>query len=1075
MSEQWHEETSANLSGGSPRPSESPSALRSAVAIDPRAESGQAPDPLENGRYRFVQLLGGGGFGNVWLGLDMKWSPGREVAIKRLRSDLVRHPDWRAMHSDALAGRLSSPHIAQIYDIVADGDGLAIVMEYVPGLTLKQWIAQNGPLSVEETLRVGRALVHALDEAHGKRVIHRDVKPANVMVAAAPGGGVSGRRIDEKSIKVVDWGLALGVLQWGREEGSAPMVDRSGYGSGDVATQWTPADAQFRFAGTAEYMAPEQYEGRVDRQADIWAFGCLLFECLTGERAFRGRGPELLKRIASAEVEWGELPAETPDRLRSLIDLCLQVEPRRRLREIGSALVFLDDGTPSRPDRTTSWETRDLLPLQPATFVPRADLTASLLAQMEESPLVAISGPLGSGKSWVAVRAARAALDRTDTFGLASGAALVDLVGVTDVKGLGAKLAPLAGEFDGRAESAGDVESLRQRFAPIAARGLLLVLDNADGAMRVLPDFLKGIMAPGLRILVTARRSAVHPGWSVFRVPPLECPPDVALNEGVLSVRALEAYESVQLFAVRAKAARRAFELDAANAPSVAGICRQLGGLPRAIELVASRVGFLTPEEILARLPQIVQPLVESGTGPNAETVVRTVQWAIDSTTDGERLLLERLAVFEGSWTLASVEHVCCDEQLPAGHLHDLLNGLVDLGLVQEETGVVRPRFRVLEFVRDQCRRRLQAPARASELGELRVRHLRRFAELATESPPVDAWGTRVPRAAERLDVDHELADCRAAIVWGLATPSQLEHAVDLAIDMQDHWYLRARYREGIDLLSSLLAAWGDRGDVRQVRLVAAWAKLHWVHDATTSHEGYQRALELQRRRCQAAAPEELAVERLRLARILQNVGLTAQQAGASDALESSRASLDEALAIYAALGNDLGQARTQFTLGLLDFIEGNFDRTREHLDRALPTVRAAGDAVTLGAIYQYKGRVALALRDAGGAIRWCRQALAMRRNSYEPEGIADSIRLAGDIAATRGISVLAVRLYAAAHRRRDAIGADLPPREVESYERMLNSVRSDLSPQAFDAAWADGMQISDDDVTALVQSPELS
>jgi serine/threonine protein kinase/predicted ATPase len=1027
------------------------------------ARPSDLPSDLEGGRYRFVRLLGGGGFGNVWLGLDMKWSPGREVAIKRLRAELVRHPDWRAMHSDALAGRLRSPHVAQIYDIVKDGEGLALVMEYVAGMTLRERIVQSGRLTIDETMRVGRAVAHALDEAHSKRIIHRDIKPANIMIADDVGSPGGGRQIDEKAVKVVDWGLALGVPQWNRSLDDLPV--------GDEDTRWMPADGQLRFAGTAEYMAPEQFEGHVDRQADVWAYGCLLYECLAGERAFHGRGPDLLRKIAEASVDLSALPPSTPQRLRTLIELCLQPEPRRRLPHIGSVFAFLGDDTSSRPVRAEVRSPKDLLPSQPPSAVQRAELVASAVQAVRESTLVALSGPSGCGKSWIAARVGRTLLDPASGQRLGAGAARVDLVGVDDVKTAIARVAAVLREIDGDRTDAVDGESLRQRILRVAADGLLLVLDNADGVMRELPDLLRGALVPGLRVLATARRSPAHPAWAVVRVPPLSSPGDARWQEGVVSAAALRGFESVQLFTMRAKAARRSFELTNENAAAVAETCRRLGGLPRAIELVASRLGFLAPDEVVARLPQLVRPLVADSALPAGDTLARTVQWSIDSTTPDERLLLERLSVFEGSWTLASVEDVCCDERLPAAALHELLNGLVDLGLVQEESGVTRPRFRVLEFVRDQCRQRLATPERSEEAAALRGRHLARFRELASEAPPVNDWGHRVPRSAQRLELEHELDDCRAAIEWGIASPAQLETAADLAVDMQDHWYQRGRYRQGIDLVQSVLGAWGDRGDVRQVRLLAARAKLLWARDARAAHDGYLRALALQRSRVTSSGDRGATIERLRLARLLQNVGLTAQQ---TDALAESRPALEEALAIYRDLRDQVGVAQARFAIGLLDLFEGKLPEARVEFDSALPTVRESGDSVLLGAIYQYKGRLELVGGRLSEAIRWCRDALAMRRAAYEPAGVADSLRLAGEIAAARGLPRVAVRLFAAAQRRRDALGVDIPPREVERYEEAFEAARATMSAGAFEAAWHDGVLLSDDEASAIVGAAEL-
>ncbi|MDZ4828962.1 MAG: protein kinase [Phycisphaerae bacterium] len=1004
------------------------------------------PEPLgPDGRFVFERFLGEGGFGEVWRAHDLRFH--RPVAIKLLRADLVRNPDWRARRSDAMAARLRSPHVAQIYDLLEDADRCALIMEFVPGLTLSQRLRATGPLSVTATLRVANAVAEALDAAHRARIVHRDIKPANIMLGES-------KEIVEDDIKVVDWGLALGVPQWTEHSSECATSDHEALAAGP-----------FRFAGTAEYMAPEQIEGKVDRRADIWAYGCVLYECLTGQRAFSGRGPELIRKICCAEVDLPAIPAEAPEPLRLLVEMCLEPDPNKRLRDIADAFSLLKL-TPRRMPEQSARRVIDLVPAQQPNTVARATLVAEVAELVERMPLVALSGAVGCGKSWVALSVAHNALvrSRAGTGRFGAGVAFIELRDVVDASTIPSRIVAALFERDARASdgapTTSDLESLWQKVAGRAAGGLLVILDDADGVLRELPKLLSNVRIPGLHLLVTARRSPGHTGWTVHAVDPLDCPPEY----GTHSAPSLQAYDAVRLFVERAVASWKLFRLDASNAHAVAEICRRLGGLPRAIELVASRVRFMTPEEILVRLTQIIQPLVRKDLARDSQTVSRTVEWSVESASPDERLLLERLSLFEGSWTSASVEAVCCDERLPPTALHDLLNGLIDQALVQPDSSSVRPRYRLFEVVRDLCRRRLDVGERAEELGSLRRRHLARFAELVAEPPQAsDLPPQRLPRGLESVNLNHDQADCCAAIRRALTDPLALATAVDMAIEMQDYWYDRGRYAEGIDLLTPLLAAWGERGDVRQVRLLAARAKLVWLRDPRTACDGYRRALQLQRQIVAQAPESTMATERTRLAAVLHNVGLASQQ---MYDFESSRAALAEARGIYAELKSEVGEANTRLTLAILDASEDRLDDAETNLSAAIPVLRRTEDVVRVSTAIQWRARIALIRGDCALAWSFCREALAMRMRTDEPEGVAESLGFAGQIACAGepiGERIRsAILLFGAASRRRGALGVDVQATEVASYESALGVARNVASADEFDVAWAEGCALSD-------------
>ena len=275
------------------------------------------------GHYDIVAELGEGGMGAVYRARDSKLN--RDVAIKVLLASVADDADRLARfgrEAQVLAS-LNHPNIAAIYG-VEEG---ALVMELVEGPTLADRLA-TGALPLDEALAIARQIAEALLAAHEAGIVHRDLKPANIKVR------------DDGTVKVLDFGLAKAL-----DQGSG-IGDRGSGGAANSPTITTPAMTQAgMILGTAAYMAPEQARGRaVDRRADIWAFGVVLFEMLTGRRAFEGDDISItLAAVLKDEVAWKALPADLPTPLRRLLRRCLEKDPRRRLSSIGDARLEMDD------------------------------------------------------------------------------------------------------------------------------------------------------------------------------------------------------------------------------------------------------------------------------------------------------------------------------------------------------------------------------------------------------------------------------------------------------------------------------------------------------------------------------------------------------------------------------------------------------------------------------------------------------------------------------------------------------------------------------------------------------------
>jgi serine/threonine protein kinase/Tol biopolymer transport system component len=285
------------------------------------------------GVYEIVAAIGAGGMGEVYRGRDTKLQ--RDVAIKVLPDVFARDPERLARferEARTLAA-LNHPHIAQVYGVVdlppqGGSHGTAgLVMEFVAGDDLSQRIARAGAIAIDDALPIAIQIAEALEAAHEQQIIHRDLKPANIKVTG------------EGSVKVLDFGLAKALSP------SDLKIAPAGMDHSPTITSPFQMSQLGVILGTAAYMAPEQAKGKpVDKRADIWAFGCVVYEMLTGKRPFAGEDvTDTLAAIVRADPDWSALPGDTPPVVRTLLRRCLEKDRRERLPDIGAARLELRD------------------------------------------------------------------------------------------------------------------------------------------------------------------------------------------------------------------------------------------------------------------------------------------------------------------------------------------------------------------------------------------------------------------------------------------------------------------------------------------------------------------------------------------------------------------------------------------------------------------------------------------------------------------------------------------------------------------------------------------------------------
>lgn len=452
------------------------------------------------------------------------------------------------------------------------------------------------------------------------------------------------------------------------------------------------------------------------------------------------------------------------------------------------------------------------LPVPLTSFVGRDAEVAEVTELLDVHRMVSLTGPGGSGKTRLAIEVARRTAPPRETV-MVELATLGQAVSVlaTVAATLGLSSAPVPGR---------DPRTLAERVAEaVRGRDLLVVLDNCEHLVDAAADAAALLLAsgPGTRVLATSREGLRVPGETICPVPPLGLPAD-----GLDDLEALAHSPAVALFLDRARAVAPGFALDTGTARPVVELCRRLDGLPLAIELAAARVAAIPVSTLAQRLGDRFSLLTGGARTATRrqQTLEAVVEWSHALLDAPQRALFRRLGVLATPATLATIEAVCADDDLPVDIVLPVLGQLVDKSLVTLDHTTTPPRYRMLETLREFALRRLVAEGDA---GAARTRHLAWFLEVARQ-----AWvGLRTAEQLYWLDrLSHEHEDLRAATTWAIETDPG--DALRLTTSLAWFWWLRDHHTEGVELLTaSLDAAEGLSVDGDRA-VAAAWvAFLH--------------------------------------------------------------------------------------------------------------------------------------------------------------------------------------------------------------------------------------------------------
>ena len=688
---------------------------------------------------------------------------------------------------------------------------------------------------------------------------------------------------------------------------------------------------------------------------------------------------------------------------------------------------------PTAPERPKHNVPRSL-----TSFVGREQELKELAPVLGMARLLTLVGSGGVGKTRLAQE-----LVRAHAADYAHGACFVALAGVDD-PALVPRAATTAlglGDFHGRSA----IETLVEYLGP---KQLLLVLDNCEHLAAACAELTAGLLrtCPGLRVLASSREPLGVAGEVAWRVPPLQLPDPRRQSPAELTGAA-----AARLFVERARTANNTFAPTPRNAPAIARICALVEGLPLALELAAARTRLLTVEQLADRLARDVGVLgtTERGGMPQHRTIRATIDWSYALLSEPEQVLLRRLSVFAGGWTLETAEEVCASADLERSEILGPLAGLVDKSMVLVETRGAVARYRLLEPVR-QCA--AEWLAAAGEAATYQARHATALLELAMAHDVAEQGRDEVP-SLDRLEAEHD--NIRVALRWALSH-GEVEAALRAAAGLFRLWERRGHFREGCAWLEQALAAAGGAPASVRGRALNALSFLYWRGgDAERAMPIAEQALALHREAGHAVG----------VSWAVGNLGAIAYYRGDS---EAALALLEESVAVareagYAPL---LSLALTFLGRTVL-WVKGPWDRRAAALlEKARGIAEAAQSLYATGHALATLGDLAWRRGDLEQAASVWGQALTIRSRLADRRGIAGCLeRLALALAASDHLES-AAWLFGAADAQHEALGIELRHDEEIDHAHLLAATRQRLG-DAFEPAWLAGRSATPDEAIA--------
>ena len=746
-----------------------------------------------------------------------------------------------------------------------------------------------------------------------------------------------------------------------------------------------------------------------------------------------------------AHVARLESNQRTPDvsavRARFIEALGLQQEPHLATRLIDLATAARDVAPPEESEASLRAKSQvpNNLPVQVTSFVGRAGELAALARLLPTTRLLTLTGSGGTGKTRLALQLAAEVLED-----FPDGVWLVELAPVADPAFMPRAVAAVLGvhEEPGQPLMASLLDVLHGKHG-------LLILDNCEHLIDACAQFGDAVLHGGAGpcILATSREGLNIPGEVTWRVTSLQTP----VEGDALGLAGLAQYEAMRLFVERARSVLPGFALTDANASAIRQIVARLDGIPLAIELAAARVSMLSPERIAERLSDRFRLLTGGSRTalPRQQTLRGAIDWSYRLLSEPERVLLRRLAVFVGGWTLEACEAVCAGEDIASADVLDLLTRLVDKSLVMMQAGENggHERYRMLETIRQYARERL---ADTDEGAGLRDRHLEYLANLLDEAEP-ELRQTQV-HTLNRLTP--EIDNVRAALDWSIET-RRIDDGLRLSTASMALLSVRGQRLEWLDWQRALLALpVPDELSEMQAYALGTIAE-------ECSHQGMNAEAEVAARQ---ALTLGLALGNLRSQLTAYYVlAETAAQQGdyaQAHAQMAKRRGVQDAAGISAGISWGVWDLVGSLSVeGEVWLQEGQYARAQQNFAQAVAMVR--GDTNRTSYISRRLGYALLYQGDSHAAIAPLRVSLLLNAEVGDRQAVAACLAAFGAVALAQENLGDAARLYGASEATSESIHATLLTWDRKDLQRNVAKLREQLDAAVLNAAWAEGRAMS--------------